>query len=359
MITQDCDNRARIAALRGGDTRSARQFLEDIAPIVWTACMLLSADDGQAREAFVETMAKLRAGNFECLAGYRGRGTLETYVALTVRDLLGARIVRLLLADRQKGWRAFEALFREDLLRLIRRRLPGAHAEDARGEAYQVICLAMIESDYRRIRAYQGTGSFAGFVLRTADRLLIDFLRGLASRRRLPSAVARSSALDREVFKLVHWQRLPERADVLAPHLSGRLEPAPEPADIAAALLRVRGYRRISHDGYGLPRIPVELREIPDKEQSTPEAQLVQSQEDAQLTAAIDVLTRAMETLPVAEQLYLTIALGSAQMPPSREIARLMQRPVEEIYKLKQSVLKRLRDLIVEDSAVKNWRASV
>jgi DNA-directed RNA polymerase specialized sigma24 family protein len=77
------------------------------------------------------------------------------------------------------------------------------------------------------------------------------------------------------------------------------------------------------------------------------------------LTAALDVLTRAVETLPEAERLYLTIALGAAQTPPSREIAQLMQRPVEDIYKLKQRVLKRLRDLIAEESAVKNWRASV
>ena len=77
------------------------------------------------------------------------------------------------------------------------------------------------------------------------------------------------------------------------------------------------------------------------------------------MTAALDMLERAILTLSAGERLYLTIALGGAQPPPSREIARLMQRPVEEIYKLKQRVLKRLRDALAEDSAVKSWRASV
>ena len=66
-----------------------------------------------------------------------------------------------------------------------------------------------------------------------------------------------------------------------------------------------------------------------------------------------------LATLPGAERLYLTIVLGGTETPPSREIARLMQRPVEEIYKLKQRVLQHLRDTLSENSAIKRWRASV
>jgi RNA polymerase primary sigma factor len=237
--------------------------------------------------------------------------------------------------------------------------LPRAEHEDARREAYQSICLAMIESDYRRLKAYGGSGSFAGFVLRTADRLLIDFLRGLASRRRLPNAVARLGALDRQVFKLVYWQRLPERPDALAPHLSALLGRVPDSADIAASLLRVKVYARAGQDGARLVPIPTDQEEIADAPEATPEARLMQTEEDEQLAAALDVLTRAIKTLPESERLYLGIVFGFAQTPPSREIARLMQRPVEDIYKLKQRVLKHLHDLIAEDAAVKNWRASV
>jgi DNA-directed RNA polymerase specialized sigma24 family protein len=289
--------RARIADLRSGDPEAIARFLEDVAPTVWTACTLLTADAAQAREAFLETMTQLRANEFARLSAYNGHGTLETFVALNVRDLLGVRVLQLLREDRQKGRRAFEGLFKVDFLRLIHRRLPGAAHEDSRREAYQHIALALIEGDYRRLRAYGGSGSFAGFVLRTADRLLIDFLRSMQSRRRSHG-------------------------------------------------LRVAGS-------------DTDFRDIADTAEASPEAQLAHAEEDAQLTGALDVLTRAMASLPDAERLYLEIVLRSAGPPRSREIAQLMQRPVEDIYKLKQKVLRHLRDLIAEDAAVKNWRASV
>ena len=302
MRTPDAGNRARIAALTGGDPAVVAQFLKAIVPTVWAACSLLTGNEEEAREAFLDTIAQLRAGNFALFADHTGRDTLEEFVALKTRDLLAGRMLQLLQSDAEKGWRAFEALFKPDLRRLIHRRLPGGQYEDARREAYQSICLGMVDSDYRRLKAYQGSGSFAGFVLRSADRLLIDFLRGLGSRRRFARA-------DQERVRLVP----------------------------------------ISPDS----------PEFADTPEASPESQLVQKQEDVELAAAIDVLTCAVETLPEAERLYLTIALSGEAMPPAREIARLMQRPVEEIYKLKQRVLRHLFDLIAENSAVKDWRASV
>jgi RNA polymerase primary sigma factor len=348
-----------MAALAGGDPVLAAQLLKEIAPTVWASCSLLSANDSDAREAFLETMAKLRADNFAHLLEYTGRGAFETFVALTVRDLLARRMLRLLQADGEKGWHGFEALFGADLQRLIHKRLPGTEHDDARKEAYQSISLALIDSDYRRLKAYNGSGSFAGFVLRSADRLLVDFIRSFAARRRLPNAVAKLAALDREVFKLVYWQHQPTRPEILLAQVNARLGHASDTAEIAAALLRVKAHANTGQNGARPVRVDIDLRAIADSPEASPEAQLVQEEESERLTAALDVLTRAVETLPEVEQLYLTIALGAAQTPPSREIAQLMQRPVEDIYKLKQRVLKQLRDLIAEESAVKNWRASV
>jgi hypothetical protein len=36
-----------------------------------------------------------------------------------------------------------------------------------------------------------------------------------------------------------------------------------------------------------------------------------------------------------------------------------MQRPVEDVYKLKQRVLLKLREIASADSKIKTWRASV
>ncbi len=172
---------------------------------------------------------------------------------------------------------------------------PTTSGEDARRDAYQDICVALIADEYRRLKAYGGSGSFAGFVLRTVDHLLIDIVRSVFGRRR----------------------PFPKNVSV------------DDVADIAA-------------DG-----------------ELSPEESLIHADDDHRLAGAIAALTEAMDTLPAAERVYLGIALGSSHTPPAREIARLMQRPVDEIYKLKQRVLTKLREIAAADSKIKTWRASV
>jgi RNA polymerase primary sigma factor len=358
MTTEDTGDRARVTALRSGDPALVAQFLKDISAIVWTGCCLLTGEEAGAREAFIEVMALLRADNFARLSIFTGRGSLDTFVALTVRDLLNERMLRLLSLDREKGWRAFERFFESDIRKLIGRHLPGPVNQDARRDAYQEICVALIDADYRRLKAYDGSGSFAGFVLRVVDRLLIDFVRRIAPRRRLPAGIARQGALDREVYRLVFWERIPQRADVLAAHLRARIDSVPEIAEIAAALARVAVHASVGQEIVRLVPVEAASGDLAAVE-SSPEEQLFDVEREEQLAAALEVLERAILTLTAGERLYLTIALGGAAPPPSREIARLMQRPVGEIYKLKQRVLKHLRDLLAEESAVKNWRASV
>jgi RNA polymerase primary sigma factor len=175
----------------------------------------------------------------------------------------------------------------------------------------------------------------------------------------MPAAIARHSALDREVYRLVFWERRPQRADMLAADLHTRLDCAPEIAEITAALERVVGHAPAGREIVRLVPVDAEMDNLVAATEPSPEEQLVQSEQEEQLAAALDVLERAMATLPAAERLYLTIALSGAEPPPSREIARLMQRPVEEVYKLKQRVLKHLLEILAEESVVKTWRASV
>jgi hypothetical protein len=58
------DVRARIEALAAGDPRLAACFIEELAPVVWAACTVLTGDVAEAREAFLEMNAKLSADNF-------------------------------------------------------------------------------------------------------------------------------------------------------------------------------------------------------------------------------------------------------------------------------------------------------
>ena len=284
----------RLSAVRSGEPAHAARFIKEVAGTVWSACRLLTGGEADARHAFGEAMTALTADRFARLSAYQGRGTLDTFVALTVRDLMAERMLRLLQSDPMKAWHAFERLFEADIIRLIRKRLP-SFGEDAWRDAYQDICLKLIDDDYRRLKAYGGTGSFAGFVLRTVDHLLIDLVRSVIGRRRpLPKCVSIDHADD-----------------------------------------------------------------IANAQELSPEESLIHAADDERLAAAIETLTEAMNTLPAAERLYLTIVLSESKTPPAREIARLMQRPVEDIYKLKQRVLLKLREIVLTDSKIKTWRASV
>jgi RNA polymerase sigma factor (sigma-70 family) len=285
---------ARMKAVQSGDAAQTARFIKEISGTVWSACRLLTRDDAETRSVFSQVMSSLTANRCARLSAYSGKGTLDTFVALNVRELLVERMLRLLQSDAKQAWHAFERLFESDIERLIRKRFPGG-GEDVHRDMYQDVCIALIEDDYGRLKAYGGSGSFAGFVLRTIDHLLIDFVRSVVGRRNTrPKCVS-------------------------ADHLE----------DVAC------------------------------EGELSPEEQVIEADENHRLAAAVEALSEAMKTLPAAERLYLKIALGGHSTPPAREIARLMKRPVEDIYKLKQRVLQRLREIIADDSKIKTWRASV
>ncbi|HLN25437.1 MAG TPA: sigma-70 family RNA polymerase sigma factor [Patescibacteria group bacterium] len=294
MPVKAAADRALVRDVLDAKPQAWDRLVQRSADSIWTACRLLTGDDAEARTAFAEVIAGLRADGFRRLRPYDGSSRIETFVALVTRELLAERLMRLFQPGcGDAGWTAFERVFGPDITRIIARRLPGAEREDLRRDAYQEICLAVIADDYRRLKAYRGTGSFTGFVLQMVDRLLIDFIRRALPRR--PAADPTP---------------LPEWDDIRSPEPSA-------------------------------------------------EAALVEREDERLLALAVDVLRHAAEALSETERLYLHIALGSGEAIPAREVARLMRRPVEEVYKLKQRVMTRLRDSLEKNPTVKLWRASV
>lgn len=360
------DLAALLKAALAGDGAAGADFLRRISGIVWTACTILAGDGPEAQAAFQDVAEALRSNRFGRLSGYKGRGRVETYVAIVTRDLLAMRILRLLQDDRQRGWNAFEHFFAADLQRLVRHRLGGPAYEDMRADACQELSMALIEDDCRRLRLYSGHGSFTGFVLRTADRLLIDFVRSLASRRRLPAAVARLGALEQGVFKLLAWKGFPPDTERVSAALASPAGSPPADA-VSGAIAAVRGFAMEAKNSDGMRARTVSVSAMDGEAadallggvESSPEDQLATHAEEEALSAALMAMRKAAEQLSDGERIYLDIVLSGSGGLPAREVARLMQRPVEEIYKLKQRVLKRLHDAMADDPAVKNWRASV
>jgi RNA polymerase sigma factor (sigma-70 family) len=298
MTFQAAEDRILVREVLEAKPQAWDRFVRRVADTIWTACRLLTADEAKARIVFAEVMDVLRADGFRRLRPYDGSSRIETFVALVTRDVLGERLMRLFLyGSNTNAWTAFERFFGADITRIINRRLPGDDREEIRHDAYQEICMALIADDYRRVKAYRGTGSFGGFVLHMVDRLLIDFIRRTVARHLPEAASSRSAAV-------------------------------------------------------------TELERIPSDD-PTPEAALLAQEDERLLSIATEVLLQAAKDLPTTEQLYLRIALGGSEPMPARDVARLMGRPVEEIYKLKQRVMNRLHETLGKHPAVKKWRASV
>ncbi len=174
---------------------------------VYTACRL-AFPDKEADDVFVQVIEQLRADDFALLRAFDGRATISGYLRLVLRDVLSERVARLLSESPERGWRAFEHFFKRDMLRAIARYFPAAGQGD--DDIYHDVVSALIEDNYRRILAYDGQGSFGGFVLRIVNNLCIDRLRKDIPRRRLPAAIARLPEAEQEVFRQLYWENCPE-----------------------------------------------------------------------------------------------------------------------------------------------------
>jgi RNA polymerase primary sigma factor len=360
--SETTDDLTLVRAVLARDAHATESFLRRIGDVVWRVCRLLTGDEAAARDAFTQVLAGLRADQFARLRNYDGRSRLETYITAAARDLLAQRVLRLLRTEPRKGWIAFEKLYANDIRRVILRRLPGQQYEETRKDAYQEICAAFVADDYRRLSSFNGTGSFSGFVLHAADRLLIDFIRTFRSRRRMPAAIARLSALDQAVFRLVYWHEKPTDARQLADALHG-FDPIPGTDEVAASLARLhallpQGYAPVSQATRVTSLTDADAEQA-DRDGLSPEESLIVQDDERRIAAAAEALKAVAAELPEADRIYIRIVLSSTEPLPARDIAKLMERPVAEVYKLKQRVLKQLKAELEGRDAVKNWLASV
>jgi RNA polymerase primary sigma factor len=331
-----------LAAVLAGDPEAAKRFLEAVSPTLWSVVVKLEGEGPQAEAAFLHVVSGLRANGYARLRAFDRRARLSTYLAIVARELLADRLVSDLIKAPREAWKRFERFFGADLRRRAAQRFP--RGESAREDAYQEVCLRLIEDDYRRLRAYDGHGSFTGFVLTVADRILIDLVRKEAPRRRLPAAVARLSPLDRAVYAAVVWQGSPCDPAQLAMRMRGRLEPDPQPADILESIDRLTrlGPLTPSSPAADGATISIEAGEesggalaVADPA-ADPEEELLLAEEERGRAGLLAIIKAEAAQLPTNERLYLQVLFSATEPLPAREIARKMQLPVEEIYRLKQ-----------------------
>ncbi len=339
-------------------------FVRQCQGDVYTACRM-AFPDNEAKDVFVQIMAQLRADDFALLRAFDGRATISAYLRLVLRDVLSARVARLLSENPERGWRAFEHFFKRDLQRIIARYFPAAG--DGEDDIYNDIAAALIENGYRRILAYDGQGSFGGFVLRVVNNLCVDLLRKDVPRRRLPAAIQRLPPAEQEVFRQLYWESCPEHQLAAALRACkvelGKEAMATAVATVRAALPRDFGTADDNHRPR-LVALPGSTdgrdgdSELPD-ERPTPEDAVIAQQDEAALEQATGALKVAIARLPQEIRLYLQYVMSGDGDLPARDIARLMARPVTDIYRLRQQADRMLRQALSENSAVKNLRMSV
>jgi RNA polymerase primary sigma factor len=333
-----------VKAVVAGDAGAAERFLNAVSDTLWSAVVRLEGDGADGEAAFFGVIDALKAGGYERLKAYDGRSRLSTYLTISVRDILADRLARSFVEAPRRSWGRFERFFGLDIRRRIVQRFPREGNSGQRDDAYQEICLKLIEDDYRRIRAYDGLGSFTGYILTVAERILIDLVRRDAPRRRLPAAIVRLPQLDQDIYAAIVWNMHPSDPDRLAMTMRGRFERDPDAAAIREAMERVAKVApltpvvasgrssTVSLEGSGEDN---EALSVPDQG-GTPEEQLLEAEEEQTRTRLLETVRAAAAELPANERLYLQIVCSAADPLPAREIARAMQLPVEEIYRLKQ-----------------------
>jgi RNA polymerase primary sigma factor len=341
---------ALLNAVLAGDPGAANRFLDAVSPTLWSAVVKLEGEGPQAEEAFLHVVAALKADGYARLRAFDRRASLSTYLAVVARELLADRLVADFVKAPRLTWRRFERFFGADIRRRVAQRFP--RDAGAREDAYQEVCLRLIEDDYRRVRAYDGHGSFVGYIFTVAERILIDLVRREAPRRRLPAAVARLAELDQAVYAAIAWENCPLDAAQVAMKLRGRIERDPEVAEVRASMERLTGVVRLEPAAQAPRSATVAIDPATEGDAvaladpaANPEEQLLLAEDERGLAALLASIKAAAAELPADERLYLQIAFSAADPLPAREIARLMQRPVEEVYRLKQRAQRWLREL--------------
>jgi RNA polymerase primary sigma factor len=344
------DEASLVSAVIRGETGAWEGLLDRIGSPLYGLCADLFGER-DAEGEYLAILGQLRTNDFAWLRAWDGRSRLLTYLTLKLGDFFSRRLVALFESDAERAWGLFERLYARDVQRGIARRFSGDRGIHA--DVYQEICLRLCESEYRRIRQYDGRGSFTGYIRRVVHRLCEDLFRKMKGRRRLPLPVQDLPLLDQEVFELVYWHGCAptdvfERLRQSRSLTCTRAQVEEATARVEAALGGKGKPPSVSPRIQEVPLIrPLEdgvtaERDIPDPAPS-PEMALLDAEEQGTNKARLTVILAAIERLPSDAQLY--IRLRFLEDPPKRprEIARLMGRTEAEIYRLGEQVLIGLR----------------
>lgn len=338
-----------VAGVKAGDLACVGQLNALVEKTVWPTVIAV-VGEGQAFQSFPAIVTALSENDFQRLARYDGRSSLATYLVLLTRDLLGEDVQRLLDTDYNRAWRRFLGLFERDIRRLIHKYF----LRDEEDDLFQVVNLKLIENDYRKVRLFQGKGSFWGYILAVVESILLDRQRAEIGRRRLPAEIERASKLHQLLFVAGAWKGIPIDPDRMAEVISGKITPLPDRAQMNVALQQVAPLIVKARANPRPKLVPLgggdgddPGPEFPSGDLN-PEEEMIRRQQEEADQALLDTVKRRMELLPTELRLYLQVTLGDSENMTPRVAARQMALPIDDVYKLQQKKSSWLKEIGTE-----------
>lgn len=340
-----------VEAVAAGDAKAWDRFVERTADTVHAAAAAVFP----APRADAEALAlyrQLQINDFAALRDYDGRSTLATFLSLRLAELMIERILALLIDDAEHGWAAFQAFYSDEIRRIVGRRFaaaPGGALDDGSGmeDKLQDVLERLVADDYRRLRSYDGKGSFTGFVRATVRNICADLGRAMLGRRRLPAAIEKLDPVHHTIFKEIYWNGV-GREDL--PRLlrdgDGR---ALEAVAVEAALARVDqaagagafvAVRATARNTVRLDGENAHARATANRLAdggASPEEAVLLTEHEAELDKLTGALGTAMASLPAEARLYLQYRFLEEPPLAPRQIAPLMNLPVAEIYRRRKA----------------------
>jgi RNA polymerase primary sigma factor len=341
--------RALVAGVMAGEAVAVSRFLNIATDSVWASVVYFVGGAKAGEDAFLMVLAALKANRFERLRAWDGRGRLATFLTIVTRRVLIEDFPKTFALDRDRAWARFDRLFEKSIRCQIAQTFPRADSW-RRDDLFNDVVARLLEGDSKRLRAYDGQGSFGGFLRTVVGNLLTDMQREEAPRRRLPAAVAEMPLLQQLIFQAAGWDDVPAEPARMAVVVQGKIKPPPTEAEIAQALNDVLDHIvRVRSGREGRQETPLDKPDggtidIPAPEPGPLET-LLRRDAAALVSAVLDEVAREAEFLPSDQKAYVRLTYFGSEVMAAREIARAMAVPVEDIYLLQQRTVRWLKNI--------------
>lgn len=350
-----------VRRLLSGEEEAWDEFVRSHSDLVYSFCALVFPEP-DLEEEYLNVLKTIRSDSFDLLRGLDGRAKLSTYLTLKIADLLSARILHLFQVNSDRAWGAFERLFKRDIMRIISRHSSlFGHQETLQDgstpeDLYQEICCLLVDQGCQRILSYDGRGSFTGYIRRVVQNLYRDIVRKSAGRRRLPERIQRLPLLEQEIYRQRYWEgRSKQELFQLLRDEAGKALSAQRVEEALARVETALSARRFSGKVVSASDLAISFnskaqaqawRKKETVDYHSPEVAIVEAEERGAEEKGCQVLQEALSRLSAEERLYVEHRFYTDPPKPPREIARLMGRSEQEIYKIRKQVILSLKSVL-------------